>query len=245
MRQPNIANEVAETPVSNGHISGSFAPPVLGQPVAPTPAKPSKDQVLKATKRELLNDERRRLKSKGLSDLEIAEHLMQADLELTERLSPLLEQRAAQRLATFRRKDSERESVIWVLMDSGAANHVCDVKHFELFKLHNDRPGREFVTATGEVVPNLGTKNTKVNTSEGSTCNITFQCAEEDMPVLSTRKLCEAGHEVLYTNNGGLVIDTKRGQTTRFIQRAGVYYLKLHVLRPAKHERAEGFGRQA
>ena len=40
-------------------------------------------------------------------------------------------------------------------------------------------------------------------------------------------------------------IDTKSGQTTKFVQRGGVHYLKLRVLKPGAHERAEGFGRQA
>ena len=90
-----------------------------------------------------------------------------------------------------------------------------------------------------------GEKHTRIRTSEGSICNVTFQCADVDMPVLSTRKLCESGHEVLYKHNGGLIIDTKTGQTTKFVMRAGVYYLKLRVLKPAGHERAAGFGRQA
>ena len=60
------------------------------------------------------------------------------------------------------------------------------------------------------------------------------------MPVLSARTLCGTGHEVLYRKLGCAIIDTKTGQTTKFIQRAGVYYLKLRVLRPASRERAAG-----
>ena len=88
-------------------------------------------------------------------------------------------------------------------------------------------------------------KHTRVRTAEGSVCNVVFQCADVDMPVLSTRKLCQSGHEVLYRENDGLIIDVKTGQTTRFIQRGGVYYLKLKVLRPNDEERAAGFVRPA
>ena len=79
----------------------------------------------------------------------------------------------------------------------------------------------------------------------GSVCNVAVQCADADMAVLSNRKLCQSGHKVLYKEKGGLIIDTRTGQTTKFIQRGGVYYLKLRVLRPSERERAEGFARQS
>ena len=188
----------------------------------------------------------RKLKAKGLSDMDIAEQLMDLDIHATNSLSVFLEQDTREKLSAFTSKSNDKEHTVWVMMDSGAANHVCDpTRHFIDFKLHIDRPGRKFVTATGQVVPNMGEKHTRVCTSEGSVCNVTFQCATVDMPVLSTRKLCESGHEVLYQRNGGIIIDIKSGQTTKFVMRAGVYYLKLRVLRPASRERAAGSGRQA
>ena len=93
-----------------------------------------------------------------------------------------------------------------MMMDSGAANHVCDpARNCSDFNVHTDKPRKKFVTATGEVVPNQGEKHTRVRTSEGSVCNVTFQCAKVDMPVLSTRKLCQSGHDVLYRANGGMI----------------------------------------
>ena len=210
----------------------------------PNPA--SERQHQREARAAALASERRRLKAKGASEADIEMNLMEMDLTMTSQLSVFLDKVDADRLAAFTKKKPPSERVIWVMMDSGAANHVCDpVKHFGVFKLHTDNPGRKFVTATGEVVENKGEKRVRVQTTEGSVCNITFQCADVDMAVLSTRKLCQSGHEVLYQENGGLIIDTKSGQTTRFVQRGGVYYVKLRVLRPSEAERAADFARQA
>ena len=74
---------------------------------------------------------RRKFKAQGLSEMEIAERLMDIDIQSVSRLSPLLEQGSHDRLAGFTSKTKDREHVIWVMMDSGAANHVCDpLRHF-------------------------------------------------------------------------------------------------------------------
>ena len=228
----------------------------LGRRVGDTPAtksglcdpEPPKTaaQEERESRREFMASARRKLKAKGLSDMEIAEALMELDIRATNSLSVFLDQDSHEKLATFTNKIKHREHIVWVMMDSGAGNHVrAPEKHVAEYTLHTDKPSNKFVTATGQVVPNKGEKHTRIRTSEGSICNVTFQCADVDMPVLSTRKLCESGHEVLYKHNGGLTIDTKTGQTTKFVMRAGVYYLKLRVLKPAGHERSAGLARQA
>ena len=132
------------------------------------------------------------------------------------------------------------------MMDSGAANHVCNPKlHFLQYLISDDKTKarRDFVTATGQIIHNLGEKRVRVETERKSKCNIVFQCADVDIPVLSTRKLCQSGHEVTYRKNGGVILDRKSGQQTKFILRGGVYYVKLKVLRPGSPEKSMGFAR--
>ena len=90
------------------------------------------------------------------------------------------------------------------------------------------------MTATGEIIPNMGERRVRVVTGEGRKCSITFQVAKVDTPVLSTRKLTECGHDVLYQQHGGVIIDNATGQRTKFVQRGGVYYVKLKVLTPTR-----------
>ena len=136
-----------------------------------------------------------------------------------------------------------------ITVDSGACETVVPTNACPQVRVspsEASRRGDKYEVANGNVIPNVGEKRCRVMTA-GSRVekHITFQCADVDMPVLSSRKLCEAGREVLYKKNGGVSIDTKTGQTSKIVQRGRVYYLKLHVLRPAGHGRAEGFGRQA
>ena len=104
-------------------------------------------------------------------------------------------------------------------------------------------PRGGFGTATGEVTQNVGERRVRVETESKSKCNLAFQCANVDTPVLSTRKLCQSGHEVTYRANGGVIRDLKTGQVTRVVQRGGVYYVRLKVLKPAGAEKAQGFPR--
>ena len=81
------------------------------------------------------------------------------------------------------------------MMDSGAADHVCHPdRHFLSYAIRQDTPkhGRRFVTATGQIIDNMGERHARVKTGEGCNCNITFQVAKVDTPVLSTRKLSES-----------------------------------------------------
>ena len=83
-----------------------------------THAKPDPREL----RRKLMAEQRAQLQAKGMSHEEIAEHMMNFDL----RLCPLLDKDSVDRLAVLSKKRSVSSAYIWVMMDSGAANHVCD-----------------------------------------------------------------------------------------------------------------------
>ena len=48
--------------------------------------------------------------------------------------------------------------------------------------------------------------------------------------LLSVGKICDAGHEVVFTGNGGKIIHSESGHVVHFQRVGGVYRLKLKVL---------------
>ena len=92
---------------------------------------------------------------------EIDERMMDFEIEAPS-LRPLLHKETVDRLAIIGKARSNRRepAYMWIMMDSGAANHVCDPsKHFLAYRTHTEgRAGKNFVTATRQIIPNLGEK---------------------------------------------------------------------------------------
>ena len=86
-------------------------------------------------------------------------------------------------------------------------------------------------------------KKVKVETELGLKCGITFQCADVDTPVLSTKLLAQTGHEVTYRKDCGDILDLKTGKRTKFVLRGGVHYIKLNIRPPCDAEKDPSFVR--
>ena len=173
-------------------------------------ARKQMEETQASWKREERQRERRKLEAAGVSKAEMGEMLMDVNMKL----APLRDHETAGRLAVLdSKRAAKEENYVWVMMDSGAANHVCDPRrHFLGFRTHANVEGRKFVTATGEIIENEGQKNVKIQTANGLRCTIAFQCAKVDVPVLSTKMLCKADHDVTYTKDGGWIWDLRTGK---------------------------------
>ena len=55
-----------------------------------------------------------------------------------------------------------------------------------------------YVSATGEPIPNLGEQRLPLATIEGSLRAMTFQAAPVAKPLGSVKKMCQAGHMVVF-----------------------------------------------
>jgi hypothetical protein len=118
-------------------------------------------------------------------------------------------------------------------VDSGAAECVCGVNHFDSVLMNTDDnrtgAGVEYICADGGRIPNLGEKRVQGLTTEGSKLNVTFQVAPVDRPLLSVEKLTAGGHVVNFEKNGGTITHVKTGAVTAIRRSNGVFVIDIWV----------------
>ena len=86
---------------------------------------------------------------------------------------------------------------IEVVMDSGAAESVAPSEvapWIETKESPGSREGREYLSASGDVLRNLGEKDLDVYTGEGVPATTTFQIADVTRPLCSIAKVCDKGN---------------------------------------------------
>ena len=69
----------------------------------------------------------------------------------------------------------------------------------------------------------------KCCTAEGDRCNIPFQVAEVDQPLLSVAHLTGAGNRVVLGHASGRVVNLKTGRTIALERRGGVYIMRMYI----------------
>ena len=118
-------------------------------------------------------------------------------------------------------------------MDSGAAEAVCSAEDFAAFNIEDDpkrkNHGVEYVCADGNRIPNLGEKKVSGYTDEGSKLSVTYQVAPVDRPILAVCKLTQAGHNVWFGKEGGIITHGTTGRRTHFKRKGGIYILEVWV----------------
>ena len=122
---------------------------------------------------------------------------------------------------------------VLVLMDSGAVPNVaCHRKHFPgavVEESEAQKAGAKYHTATGEPFPNKGQMTVPATTQEGHAKTFVFQNADVTIPILSTGNLSDDNNDILYSQNGGKIIDLTHNTESTFIRKWGVYFLKLKI----------------
>ena len=121
---------------------------------------------------------------------------------------------------------------MWITIDSGASENVISEKIAPQFKVkpsQGSREGVRYVTASGETMGNRGEKDIKVMTSEGHRCLLKMQVTDVKKPLMSVARICDAGHRVIFTKDGGTIEHEVTGQTTKFKRIDNVYRLKVGV----------------
>ena len=64
------------------------------------------------------------------------------------------------------------------------------------------------------------------------------------MPIISTHELGRNKHKLKYGEHDGLIRNLVTGEETKFIQRAGVYFIKLFFKKDEVGNPSLGFARQ-
>ena len=88
-----------------------------------------------------------------------------------------------------------------------------------------------------------GEQTVHYEVAEGHKCATTFLNAGCELPIISVRKLTRDGNLVVFDRrvNGGYIKHLKSGKLTHFIEKDGVYFLKMIL---PKIEKSNGdFGR--
>ena len=67
--------------------------------------------------------------------------------------------------------------------------------------------------------------------------------ADVEMPILSTHELARHKNKLEYDEHEGIIRNKETGETTKFVQRAGVYFVKLFFKKDIVADQASDFGR--
>ncbi len=121
--------------------------------------------------------------------------------------------------------------VVEAVVDSGAVHSVTPPGVFPGSTVPSlwSKTGRGYRAANGTGIKNLGQVAVKFTTAEGDTCNIPFQVAEVDQPLLSVAHLTGAGNRVELGHASGRVVNLKTGRTIALERRGGVYIMRMYV----------------
>ena len=117
------------------------------------------------------------------------------------------------------------------VVDSGAVHSVAPPLKFPgpMTPSPWSRAGRGYRAANGTGIKNLGQVRVAFGTSEGHQCQIPFQVAEVEQPLLSVAHLAACGNRVELGERDGRIVHIASGRTIALEKRGGVYLLKMFV----------------
>ena len=92
------------------------------------------------------------------------------------------------------------------------------------------QPGRVRCVAANGMMADKGEKDIKVATDEGHKCLLKMQVTDVKKLFMSVARICDAGHQAVFTRNGGTIEHEVTGQTTKFKRVDNVYRLKVGVV---------------
>ena len=119
-----------------------------------------------------------------------------------------------------------------VAIDSGAAETVVPhtvVAEYPIEPTKLSQAGVCYASATGEPIPNLGEQRLPMATMEGSLRAMTFQVAPVAKPLGSVKRICMAGHTVVFDSNGSYIANKHTGEINWLREDNGNYMLDVWI----------------
>ena len=120
-----------------------------------------------------------------------------------------------------------------IAIDSGACENVIDaleeVPGYGVKEGKASKMGVKYASATGEEIPNLGEVMLPMFTKEGSKRCMKMQVAEVTRPLASVKRICEAGHAVVFDESGSFMYNKSTGEINYFREDAGNYIMDVWV----------------
>jgi hypothetical protein len=133
--------------------------------------------------------------------------------------------------ATVAGETSGGGRVVEAVVDSGAVHSVAPPGAFPGRTRPSvwSRAGRGYRAANGTAIKNLGVVGVAFATAEGHRCNIPFQVAEVEQPLLSVAHLTTAGNRVELGLTEGRIVNLTTGRSIALERRGGVYILRMFI----------------
>ena len=117
-------------------------------------------------------------------------------------------------------------------MDSGAADSVAPptmAPKVAVQESPGSKRGQCYVSASAGRMPNMGQMVLNILTNEGRDTTALYQIAEVSRPLTSVSATCDRGNWVVYTPQGGLIMNCQTGERTSFERKGGIYELDLWI----------------
>ena len=135
------------------------------------------------------------------------------------------------------------------VMDSGASEAVAPptmCPHYEITPSPGSLAGQSYVSASDDLIPNLGEQVLDAETMDGRACQLKYQMADVTRPLNSVSEICDAGgvegQHVVFGRYGGCIINLDTGRRTPFSREEGIYILDTWI-KPPKNGPASVFRR--
>ena len=132
---------------------------------------------------------------------------------------------------------------------SGAVDHIAHPDSLPGdVRLERDDSAKNFISASGDGIKNHGKARVKLRTKEGRVIANVFQVADVCRPLHSVSRICDTGHEFLFTETEGIVVPkgtfahllANVVAVARYPRENGVYVAEMDV---KANEPAPGFHR--
>ena len=124
----------------------------------------------------------------------------------------------------------------YMMMDSGSGSNGAKCKNlFPRYKVHGhskDRPQQNCITACGTPLEHRGHCNLNVEIG-GEDHILPMDDLDVDVPILSVRRIVRRGNLVKFRRGGGYIQNARTGRKLPFIERQGVYFIKVKVKDPS------------
>jgi hypothetical protein len=128
---------------------------------------------------------------------------------------------------------SKKWTRLSIAVDSGACDSVIDpgqVPSVQLVETKGSLSGEDdFQSATGEPIPNLGELRIPMLTRERTTRGMLFTGAPVAKPLASVKKMCAAGHVVIFDDDGSFIYNKATGEINALREDNGNYMLDVCV----------------
>ena len=122
---------------------------------------------------------------------------------------------------------------ISMAVDSGACESVIDafeqVPGYEVRETKASKSGLVYASATGEEIPNLGEVMLPMLTKENTKRSMKMQAAEVSRPLASVKRICEAGHVVVFDEDGSFIYNKTTGEFNQLREESGNYMFDVWV----------------